>query len=139
MGKKVHQQRGPHQGEAIHHLCYAHSTPPTLAWSCPSNGEGLYIQRTFCMDSRNVVLVPEERYRDSCKRNLQFAYININSWEDIASQRSIWLLAVKPGVNRAEKDRSENGPPNNRRGRHQSYHPTIFSSVTPAQKAATPG
>lgn len=101
--------------------------------------KGCIFQRTFCMDSWNVVLVPEERYRDSCKRNLQSAYININTWEDIASQRSTWLLTVKSGVNRAEKDRSENGPPNNRRGRHQSYHPTIFSSLTPAQKAATPG
>ncbi|KAJ8020619.1 hypothetical protein HOLleu_40257 [Holothuria leucospilota] len=31
---------------------------------------------------------PHLQYRDSCKRDLQSAYIDINSWEDIASKRS---------------------------------------------------
>ncbi|PIK34030.1 hypothetical protein BSL78_29151 [Apostichopus japonicus] len=48
---------------------------------------------------------PHLRYRDSCKRDLQSANININSWEDLASQRSAWRVALKSGINRAEEDR----------------------------------
>ncbi|PIK49422.1 hypothetical protein BSL78_13685 [Apostichopus japonicus] len=47
---------------------------------------------------------PHLRYRDSCKRDLQSANIDINSWEDLASQRSAWRFALKSGINRAEEE-----------------------------------
>ncbi|KAJ8044652.1 hypothetical protein HOLleu_07444 [Holothuria leucospilota] len=48
---------------------------------------------------------PHLRFRDSCKRDLQSVFIDINSWEDFASERSTWRLVVKSGVQRAKKDR----------------------------------
>ena len=48
---------------------------------------------------------PHLRFRDSCKRDLQSAYIDTNSWAALASQRSTWRTAVKSGVRRAEEDR----------------------------------
>ncbi|KAJ8043106.1 hypothetical protein HOLleu_10066 [Holothuria leucospilota] len=44
-------------------------------------------------------------FRDSCKRDLQSAYIDIYSWWDLSSEGSTWRLVVKSGVPRAEEDR----------------------------------
>ena len=49
---------------------------------------------------------PHLRYRDACKRDLRSAQINIESWEDTASNRSSWRHVVKAGVRRAEAERT---------------------------------
>jgi len=50
---------------------------------------------------------PHLRYRDACKRDLRSAHIDIESWEDTASDRKSWRHAVKSGIRQAEADRSQ--------------------------------
>ena len=48
---------------------------------------------------------PYLRFKDCCKRDLQSAHIDLDSWEDIASDRLVWKHAVKLGTEKAEDDR----------------------------------
>ncbi|KAI8519654.1 hypothetical protein Bbelb_029110 [Branchiostoma belcheri] len=50
---------------------------------------------------------PHLRYRDVCKRDLASAGISVDSWEELALNRSDWKHAVKAGVRDADITRSQ--------------------------------
>ena len=50
---------------------------------------------------------PTLRYKDTCKRDMRDAKMNINAWEGPAEDRRTWKSAVRSGVEGAEADRME--------------------------------
>lgn len=44
------------------------------------------------------------RYKDSCKRDLKSAGIDLDTWESLAENRGAWRSAVLSGVERAEEE-----------------------------------
>ncbi|PIK50910.1 putative cytohesin-3-like [Apostichopus japonicus] len=79
-------------------------------------------QRTSCMDSWNVAPVqrpPSSIYVTGLgKRDLQSANIDINSWEDLASNAQPGVFALKSGITELRKTVARNGHPSERRERH---------------------
>lgn len=49
---------------------------------------------------------PSLRYKDSCKRDLKSAGIDLDTWESLAENRGAWRSAVLSGVERAEEERT---------------------------------
>lgn len=49
---------------------------------------------------------PYLRFKDVCKRDLKASGISVESWEDLASNRSEWRKAVRGGCKRAEEERN---------------------------------
>jgi len=51
---------------------------------------------------------PRLRYKDVVKRDLKKTDIDIETWESIADDRSIWRTVCYEGVRKAEEDRLQN-------------------------------
>ena len=49
---------------------------------------------------------PRLRFKDTCKRDLKSASIDIQSWESLAESRDSWRAAVHCGTKQAEQDRT---------------------------------
>ena len=49
---------------------------------------------------------PLLRFKDVCKRDLQACKINVDSWEDLANERTKWRSSVKIGCKTAEQERA---------------------------------
>ena len=47
---------------------------------------------------------PSLRYKDSCKRDLKCAGIDLETWESLAENRGAWRSAVRSGVERGEEE-----------------------------------
>ena len=50
---------------------------------------------------------PRLRFKDTCKRDLKSASIDIQSWESLAESRDSWRAAVHCGTKQAEQDRTD--------------------------------
>ena len=48
---------------------------------------------------------PVLRYKDACKRDLRSCNIDVEHWEESASNRASWRQMVKKGINAADKNR----------------------------------
>ncbi|PIK34998.1 hypothetical protein BSL78_28183 [Apostichopus japonicus] len=116
------QDHGPHMGGQGHHndvLCKARSTS---IYAMLSERRLRWLGHVSRMDKGRIpkdLLYgqlecgtrstgrPQLRFKESCKRDLLSAHMDINTWEDIVVDRPSWRHEVKQGIDRAEQDRRE--------------------------------
>ena len=63
------------------------------------------------------------RYRDTCKRDMKVAGIDITTWEVAADDRGHWRAVVKTGMERAEENRSVHEAVKREKSKQKSPHP----------------
>ncbi len=63
------------------------------------------------------------RYRDTCKRDMKVAEIDITTWEVAADDRGHWRAVVKTGMKRAEENRSVHEAVKREKRKQKSSHP----------------
>ena len=63
------------------------------------------------------------RYRDTCKRDMKVADIDITTWEVAADDRGHWGAVVKTGMERAEENRYVHEAVKREKSKQQSSHP----------------
>ncbi|PIK35049.1 hypothetical protein BSL78_28135 [Apostichopus japonicus] len=100
-------------------LCKARSTSiyamlserrATLAWTRLPNVQRTHLQGPTVWSVgvwHKIHSRPQLRFKDSCKRDLLSAHMDINTWEGIVVDRPSWRHEVKQGIDIAEQDRRE--------------------------------
>ena len=63
------------------------------------------------------------RYRDTCKRDMKVAEIDITTWEVAADDRGHWIAVVKTGMERAEENRYVHEAVKREKSKQNSSHP----------------
>ena len=69
---------------------------------------------------------PYLRYKDTCKRDLKSAHIEVDTWETMAPDRTKWRHVVKDGMRMAEDDRAAVRESKRRRRKTTATADTVF-------------
>ena len=74
---------------------------------------------------------PSLRFKDSCKRDMRSAGIDIETWERLAEDRGAWKSAVQGGVEQAEAERSNRAKQRRAERKASSTDPAASVFVCP--------
>lgn len=75
---------------------------------------------------------PSLRYKDTCKRDLKAASIDIDSWESLAEDRGAWRSAIHSGIKQAETVRIETQKQKRAQRKSSSADPPASAFICPS-------